>query len=441
VGAETAGQRARRERQRGLFDGIAGLYDATRASYPAEIVDAMLTTARVGRGAAVLEIGCGTGQLTRRLAGRGLNLTAIDIGAAMADAARRNVADPLVRFQATAFEDLASAGPFDLIVSATAFHWVDPDVGLAKAAQLLRPAGWLALLTTGERYPEPLKTALRELWMRYSRQATEWTDQPAWVTALRESALFGEMVQSSHQADVRLPADTVVGLERTRATFLSSSAADRVGFTASMRALVDTGSHVDLVQETFLAMAPVRERHHEVGASVPDHDRDGDLVQAESPRPGEREVVVEPAVHADANRLPEAGGHVLCELAGQHGPVHVGRQRLQRGSDVRGLDVPPELARPDQAGTQFVFACDRGREFDDVLLAHARHPVQAGRVTGGCTRDRQHGRGRFELGSASQGMRAAAGPASYQAALGADRGQQSGGVSSDVRDAAARLAG
>jgi len=119
VAVETAEQRARRERQRGLFDGIAGRYDATRASYPAEIVDAMLTTARVGRGAAVLEIGCGTGQLTRRLAGRGLDLTAIDIGAAMADAARRNVADPLVRFQATAFEDLANAGPFDLIVSAT----------------------------------------------------------------------------------------------------------------------------------------------------------------------------------------------------------------------------------------------------------------------------------------------------------------------------------
>jgi SAM-dependent methyltransferase len=49
------------------------------------------------------------------------------------------------------FEDLADTGPFDLIVSATAFHWVDSGVGLAKAARLLRPGGWLALLTTEER--------------------------------------------------------------------------------------------------------------------------------------------------------------------------------------------------------------------------------------------------------------------------------------------------
>ena len=66
--AETGNQRRKREQQRGLFDGVAGLYESTRQSYPAEIVDAILTTAAIGPGAAVLEIGCGTGQLTRQLA-------------------------------------------------------------------------------------------------------------------------------------------------------------------------------------------------------------------------------------------------------------------------------------------------------------------------------------------------------------------------------------
>lgn len=89
----------------------------------------------------MLEIGCGTGQLTRELAGRTLNLTAIDIGAAMVETARRNVADPMARFQTSSFEDFADSGSFDLIVSTTAFHWVDPGIGLAKAARLLRPGG------------------------------------------------------------------------------------------------------------------------------------------------------------------------------------------------------------------------------------------------------------------------------------------------------------
>jgi ubiquinone/menaquinone biosynthesis C-methylase UbiE len=255
--AETGNQRRKREQQRGLFDGVAELYDATRQSYPAEIVDAILTTAAIGPGAAVLEIGCGTGQLTRQLAGRGLNVTAIDIGPAMAAAARRTVSDPMVRFQISAFEDFPDSGPFDLIVSATAFHWVDPDVGWAKAARLLRPRGWLALLTTGERYPEPLRTALRELWTRYSRQVTGWSDQPGWLAVLRETTLFGETVEAHHERTLRLPGETVAGVECTRATFLSYSEKDQAGFTADLNELLESSSRVDVIQETFLAMAPV----------------------------------------------------------------------------------------------------------------------------------------------------------------------------------------
>ena len=215
VTAETDEQRRTREERRCLFDGIADLYDATRQGYPAEIVDAVCASSGIGPGAGVLEIGCGTGQLTRELAARALNLTAIDIGAAMVDADRGNVTDPMARFQTTSFEDFPDSGPFDLIVSATAFHWVDPSIGLAKAARLLRPGGWLALLTTGERYPEPLRTRLRDLWMRYSRQAGNWADQPAWVTALRQTNLFGGLVEASHTRALRLPAQTVMGVERT----------------------------------------------------------------------------------------------------------------------------------------------------------------------------------------------------------------------------------
>jgi 16S rRNA A1518/A1519 N6-dimethyltransferase RsmA/KsgA/DIM1 with predicted DNA glycosylase/AP lyase activity len=86
-----------------LFDSAAELYDAARQGYPAEIVDAVVANAAIGRGSAVLEIRCGTGQLTRRLAGRALSLTAIDIGPAMVQAARRNVADGTARFQVCSF--------------------------------------------------------------------------------------------------------------------------------------------------------------------------------------------------------------------------------------------------------------------------------------------------------------------------------------------------
>jgi hypothetical protein len=49
---------------------------------------------------------------------------------------------------------------------------------------------------------------------------------------------------------------TVLGVERTRATFLSYSEQDQAGFTADLSTLLEPGSHVDLVQETLLSMAP-----------------------------------------------------------------------------------------------------------------------------------------------------------------------------------------
>ncbi len=110
VAPETSVERSAREQRRTLFDAVAGLYDPSRQGYPAELVDDVVAHAAAGPGAAVLEIGCGTGQLTRQLAGRGFELTAIDIGASMVQAARRNVADAAVRFQVSSFEDFAAAG-------------------------------------------------------------------------------------------------------------------------------------------------------------------------------------------------------------------------------------------------------------------------------------------------------------------------------------------
>lgn len=243
--------------QRALFDGVAELYDATRQGYPEEIVEVIVTTAELKPGASVLEIGCGTGQLTTRLAGRGLDITAIDIGPAMVAGAKRNIADPNVAFCVSSFEDFQASRAFDLIVSATAFHWVDPDLGLAKAARTLQPFGWLALLTTGERYHEPLRSALRQLWDRYNPGQAKWSLGAPWAEPLRDTDLFGTVVERTHEQPLELLAETVLGVECTRATYLSFNDAAQQGFIADLQAILGPAPTVSLVQETYLAMAPV----------------------------------------------------------------------------------------------------------------------------------------------------------------------------------------
>jgi SAM-dependent methyltransferase len=256
--AENAVQRGRRHRQRVLFDEVPELYAATRSGYPREIVDAVVRTAGLAPGSAVLEVGCGTGQLTASLAGRGFELTALDIGPSLVAAARRALGAPEVTFVVSSFEDFAApAGSFDLIVCATAFHWIDPEVRFSQAARLLRPGGWLALLGTGERYDDPLGAALRQLWITRSDDGGAWAREPRLTDAdsISGSGLFEPPVAQTHQRRRTMSASAVVGIENTRSTALSWPAEERVEFTAQLRGLLAGCAEVQLTQQTFLTMA------------------------------------------------------------------------------------------------------------------------------------------------------------------------------------------
>lgn len=208
----------------------------------------------------MLEVGCGTGQLTRDLAPLGFDLTAIDIGPAMVATARQALAEAPVSLQACSFEDFAVAdASFDLVVSATAFHWIDPEVRFSKSARLLRPGGWLALLATAERYDDPLNAVLREMWIARSEDKA-WSARkpPADADAIRGSALFGEPVHRSVQRRATVPAETVIGVENTRATTLSWPAHVRAEFSAELRGHLDALPQVPLTLEAALTMARVR---------------------------------------------------------------------------------------------------------------------------------------------------------------------------------------
>jgi ubiquinone/menaquinone biosynthesis C-methylase UbiE len=261
VAIETETERSRRRHRRTLFDSVAELYQTSRRGYPDHIVEFVATTAALGPGSRALEVGCGTGQLTESLARLGLALTAIDIGPSMVEAARRRLASSAVTFQVSSFEDFAGAkASFDLIISATAFHWVDPDIKFRKPARLLRPGGWLALLSTGERYDDPFGAALRDMWIARSRQGTTWAKRPqvGETEIIDDTGLFETPVHLTDEQRIVLPVETVIGVENTRATSLSWPDEARREFTEEMRRHLSAQTEVHLTQETSLTMARVR---------------------------------------------------------------------------------------------------------------------------------------------------------------------------------------
>lgn len=144
--ARLPGSEARRYGK--VFDEIAAEYDRRRPAYPDELVDQACRVAGIGSGDHVLEVGCGTGQLTRGLVARGLRVTAVEPGANLIALARQNLEGAGgVEFVNVPFEDVAlPPGQFQAVFSASAFHWVDPEVSWQKAADVLAPGGTLALV-------------------------------------------------------------------------------------------------------------------------------------------------------------------------------------------------------------------------------------------------------------------------------------------------------
>src|SRR6195256_1599523 len=130
------------------FDEIAAEYDRHRPTYPDELVDQACQVAGIGSGDQVLEVGCGSGQLTRGLAARGLHVTALEPGKSLIALARQNLEGAgEAEFVNAQFEDaLLPREQFQAVFSASAFHWVDPKVSWRKTADVLVLGGTLALV-------------------------------------------------------------------------------------------------------------------------------------------------------------------------------------------------------------------------------------------------------------------------------------------------------
>lgn len=141
---------ADRETLRQTFDTAAERYDRARPRYPGRLVADLAALAGLGPGRRVLEIAPGTGQLTVPLARLGCEVTAVELGPALAAVARRNLAPfPRATVVVSAFEDWPlPAELFDAVVCATAVHWFESAAWVAKVTDALRPGGTVAIVNT-----------------------------------------------------------------------------------------------------------------------------------------------------------------------------------------------------------------------------------------------------------------------------------------------------
>lgn len=167
----------RRDRSaRTIFDQVAEIYDEVRPGYPKQAIEDIISISDIPDAGSILEVGCGTGQATLPFAKRGYSIHCLEMGENLARIASYKLKPyPGVKVENITFEDWpAQPNAFDIVLSATAFHWIPSEIGFPKAADYLKENGYLALLSN--MHPMPYSGFFERVQDLYREFVPEWKD-------------------------------------------------------------------------------------------------------------------------------------------------------------------------------------------------------------------------------------------------------------------------
>jgi SAM-dependent methyltransferase len=171
------------------FGAAADEYERARPSYPDDAVAFVVDRAGLHPGRTVVDVGAGTGKLTRLLVRSGARVIAAEPVAEMR--AKLEEAEPRAEtIDATAEELPLADGSADAITVAQAFHWFDHDRALPELHRVLRPGGLLVLVWNMRDTSDPLQRDLEGL-LRPLRSVPSADDEGGWRGILEASPLFG----------------------------------------------------------------------------------------------------------------------------------------------------------------------------------------------------------------------------------------------------------
>lgn len=246
----TSSERGEPARRPESFDDAAADYDAFRPPYPPGVVRRVLAAGRVAPSSRVLEVACGTGQLSVDVAKTGCELVAVEMGPNLAGLARKKLEPyPRSRVEVSRFETWpVPTAKFDSVMCATAFHWLDPKIRFAKSAQCLRPGGFLVVLhvhhvrggTPGffeDTQPYYLQWGLSR---DPGFQLPTATSLPPMYPELDRCGEFRPVRRERLEVPRASPASSYVGMLRTDSLVLTLDPEARQGFLESIGRLIES---------------------------------------------------------------------------------------------------------------------------------------------------------------------------------------------------------
>ncbi len=248
--------------QRLVFGEVAEAYDRHRPGYPDQAFDDILGWGGLEPGSEVVEVGAGTGRATVQLARRGLAVVAIEPHPAMAALARAKQPPPREVVETT-FEDWrAPRHRFAALISAQAWHWVDPQIAYPKARALLSPDGLLALMWNWPQTDGPVGEELDAVYRRllpHLAAGAPGSTQPDWRAQIEGSGQFGQVELRRYDWSATYSTQDYLGLLRTQSDhrMLEPRVADGL-FAEVAAVLAGHGDRYQVPYRTLLYLARPR---------------------------------------------------------------------------------------------------------------------------------------------------------------------------------------
>ena len=297
------------------FDAAADAYERARPPYPADAVATIVDRLSLRPGRTALELGAGTGKLTRLLVPSGARVLALEPVAAMR--AKLAVAAPGVELIGGTAESIPlEASSVDAVVAAQAFHWFDAIRALSEIHRVLRPGGRLLLAWNFRDETVPWVKELGELTHRLIRDEPQaW--HRTWRDALARCALFA-------------PFD--VALFRHVHALTPEAVVDRVA-SVSYIAAAEPGARAGILSEVaeLLARDPAT-----AGRATVDLPYTTEIMWAERSSPAPSTAGIVASVNVNAGGVPK--------------PPVDGTRIVRPGLEGDGHDEPePVHGGPDQA--------------------------------------------------------------------------------------------
>jgi len=245
------------EQRATVFGDGAAQYDRTRPGYPPELLDALVTRTPLR----VLDVGCGTGIASRQFSERGCVVLGVEPDARMAEIARTRGTE----VEVARFEDWdAGERSFDLIVSAQAWHWIDPVRGPASARRILDVDGALAIIWSTPRHAPEVDAAFDGVYDRFRLPDGSRCSPPGalaegsdrFVAGITAAGGFALPVETTRSWTQTYTAAEWTDLLPTHSDHRLLPAEDLHGLLAAIAAVIDQrGGTIDVTYTTHLVTA------------------------------------------------------------------------------------------------------------------------------------------------------------------------------------------